>query len=243
MRRRGCRLSALADPKCVNAHRFGDVFQHRWPEIGDREIEPPSHLPKGILGQADRAGLGDSFQPRRDIDAVAHQIAVALLDDVAEMDADPKHNPLIFGGPDIPFGHRVLQRNRAAHRFDDASEFDQRPVAGALKNPSVLARDDGIDQVGAQRAQSRKSAIFVVARHPAKADNVRRQNRNDFAPLEHRNPNADESLTHESVLSLSLSQKSHGIYAPPLSHNSFGRVEAVEGSITLLPDARPAPFA
>jgi hypothetical protein len=35
--------------------------------------------------------LGDPFQTRRDIDAVAHQIAVALLDDVSEMDANPEH--------------------------------------------------------------------------------------------------------------------------------------------------------
>ena len=60
----------------------------RLAEIGDREIEPRLHLPVGVLGEADRARRGDALQPRGDIDAVAHQVAVALLDDVAEMDAD-----------------------------------------------------------------------------------------------------------------------------------------------------------
>ena len=61
-----------------------------WAEIGDREIEPPLHLAVGVLRQTDRARLGDAFQSRGDIDAVAHQVSVALLDDVAEMYADPE---------------------------------------------------------------------------------------------------------------------------------------------------------
>ena len=42
----------------------------------------------GVLGKADRAGLSDPFEPRGNIDAVAHQVAVSLLDDVAEVNAD-----------------------------------------------------------------------------------------------------------------------------------------------------------
>jgi hypothetical protein len=34
------------------------------------------------------ARLGDPQEPRGDVDAVAHQIAVALLDDIAQMNAD-----------------------------------------------------------------------------------------------------------------------------------------------------------
>ena len=47
------------------------------PRSRDREIEPPLDLPVGVLGQTDRAGRGDALQPRGDIDAVAHQVAVA----------------------------------------------------------------------------------------------------------------------------------------------------------------------
>jgi hypothetical protein len=36
-----------------------------------------------VLGEADRARLGDAFQPRSDIDAAAHAIAVAPLHQVA----------------------------------------------------------------------------------------------------------------------------------------------------------------
>jgi hypothetical protein len=43
-----------------------------------------------LLGEADRAGQGDALQPCSDVDALADQIAVALLDDVADMNADAK---------------------------------------------------------------------------------------------------------------------------------------------------------
>jgi hypothetical protein len=38
--------------------------------------------------RAEDTGLGDAFQSRGYINAVAHQVAVVLLDYVAEMDAD-----------------------------------------------------------------------------------------------------------------------------------------------------------
>ena len=59
-------------------------------EIVDRQIEPPFDLAIGVLGQTDRAGLDDALKTRGDVDAIAHQIAVALLDDVAEMNTDSK---------------------------------------------------------------------------------------------------------------------------------------------------------
>jgi len=34
----------------------------------------------GLLGKTDHAGLSDPSQPRGDVDAVAHEIVVALLD-------------------------------------------------------------------------------------------------------------------------------------------------------------------
>ena len=63
------------------------------------KIEPRAHLPVGVLGKADSAGLGDPLQPRGNIDAVAHQIAVALLDNVAEVNADAEFDAALRGTP------------------------------------------------------------------------------------------------------------------------------------------------
>ena len=93
--RRGLRLRRLADFERIGPDRLGDVLELGRAEVGDGQIEPPLHLAIGVLGQADRARLGDAFQSRGDIDPVAHQVAVALLDDVAQMNADAEHDALV----------------------------------------------------------------------------------------------------------------------------------------------------
>ncbi len=77
-------------------------------------------------------GWRDALQARGDVDAVAHQVAVALLDDVAEMDADAELDAAIRRHAGIALDHGVLHLDGAAHGVDHAAELDERPVAGAL---------------------------------------------------------------------------------------------------------------
>ena len=110
-------------------------------EIADREIEPPLDLPIGVLGETDRAGLGDALEPRGDIDAVAHQVAVALLDHVAKMNADAEFDAPLGRHAGVALDHAVLHFDRAAHRVDDAAELDDAAVAGALDDAPVMRGD------------------------------------------------------------------------------------------------------
>ena len=87
---------------------LGDVLERLFAEIGHREVEPPLHLPVGVVGDANPARLGDALQACGDIDAIAHQIAVALLDDVADMDADAEFNALVGRDLGVALGHRPL---------------------------------------------------------------------------------------------------------------------------------------
>jgi hypothetical protein len=70
--------SGLAHVKRIDANRLGDVLELRRAEVGHDQIEPTLDLSVGVLGQTDRAGLRNALQPCGDIDAVAHEIAVAL---------------------------------------------------------------------------------------------------------------------------------------------------------------------
>ena len=164
-------LSGRADAQRIGADEPCDVLELRRTEIGDLHIEPAAHLPIGVLGKADRARFGDAFQSGGDVDAVAHQVAVTLLDN-AEMDADAELDALIRRRSDVALDHRVLNCDGAPHRFDDAAKFDQSPVAGALEQLAVLARDRRVDEVDAQRPQPRERAVLVRARHAAEADDV-----------------------------------------------------------------------
>ena len=98
----------------------------------DREIDPPFDLPIGVLGQTDRARLGDPLQSRGDVDAVTHQIAVGLLDVVAEMNADAKFDAALGRHASVAIDETVLHLDRAAHGVDHAAELDEAPVARAF---------------------------------------------------------------------------------------------------------------
>ena len=154
-------------------------------EIDDLEIEPSLDLPIGVLRKADRAGLGDTLQPRGDIDPVTHKIAVALLDDVADMDSDAKLDPPFGRHAGIALDEAVLHLDRAAHRVDHAAELDDAAVAGALDDAAAMGGDGGIDQVAAEAPQPRKRPLLVGAGEAAVADDVGHQDRRELARLVH----------------------------------------------------------
>ena len=122
------RLRQLTDLERIDPDRFGDVLERGQAKVADLEIKPTLHLPIGLFGERDRAGLGDPFKPRGDIDAVAHEVAVALLDHVAEMDADPKFDALVGHDLRVALDHRPLDFNGAVHCVDDTAEFDDAAV-------------------------------------------------------------------------------------------------------------------
>ena len=101
------------------------------------------------------------------------------------MDADAELDALIGRYSEVALDHRILNRDGAAHGFDDAAELDQRTVAGALEHAAVLARDGRIEEVGAKRPQPRERAILVHARHAAEAGDIGGEDRRDFTGLGH----------------------------------------------------------
>ena len=142
-------------------------------------------LAVGVLGQTDRAGLGDSLEPRSDVDAVAHEVAVALLDDIAEMNAKPELDALLGRHAGVALDHGGLDFDRAAHRVDQAAELDDRAVAGALDDAAVVHGNDRVDQVAAKRPEPRQRAVLVGAGEPAVAGDVGHQNRRELPGLAH----------------------------------------------------------
>ena len=139
----------------------------------------------GVLGKTDCSRLANTLQSRGDIDSVAHQIAVGLLDDVAEVNADTELDAAFGRQARIAFDHAVLQFNRATHGVDHAAELDKNPVPGALDDAAMVHGDGRIDQVAAQRPEPRERTILVRAREPAVADDVCDQNGRDLSGLAH----------------------------------------------------------
>jgi hypothetical protein len=101
-----------------------------------------------------------------------HQVAVALLDDIAEMDADAEFDALVGHDLGVALNHRPLDFNSKIHCVDDAAELDNRAVAGALDDPAVMHRDGRINEVAAKGPQPRQNAILVRPGESAIANNV-----------------------------------------------------------------------
>ena len=172
----------------IGPHWLGDILELRRPEVGDGQLEPALDLAIRVLRETDGARLGDSFQPRRDVDPIPHQVAVALLDDVTQMNAAAEIDAPVGRNSDVALDHRILNGYGASHRFDDAAELHESAVACALEHAAVLARDRRVDEFGAQLAQPREGAVLVGARHAAEADDVGGQDRRDFPGLGHGSP-------------------------------------------------------
>ena len=58
------------------------------------------------------ARLGDAFEPRRDVDAIAVDVAV-FDNDVAKVHTDPEGDPSVLWCPGIAASHLPLHGNRA----------------------------------------------------------------------------------------------------------------------------------
>ena len=112
-------------------------------------------------------------KPRGDIDAVAHQIAVALLDDVADMNPDAEFDSAVLRHAGVALDEAVLNFDRAADRVHDAAKLDDAAVAGAFDDAAVMSGDGRIDEIAAEPPEARKGPILVGASEPAITDDIR----------------------------------------------------------------------
>jgi len=186
-RRYGVRwLRLCRDPHLqrISANLPVDVLELSRAEIGYLHLEPAAHLPIGVLRKTNCARLRNALQPRRDVHSVAHHVAVALLDHVAEMDADPKFDALVGRDLGVALDHRPLDFDGAIH-CDHAAEFNDTAAAGALDDAAAMHRDGRVDQVAAKGPKASEDSIFIRTRKPRVADHVGHQDRREFPGLAH----------------------------------------------------------
>ncbi len=110
---------------------------------------------------------------------------VALLNDVAQMDADPELDMLVPRDARVAFDHSDLDFDRAAHYVDDAAELGDEPVARALYDTAVMRSDRGIDEIATEAPQARQGAILVRRGKSAVTNNVGHQDCSELTGLAH----------------------------------------------------------
>nr|WP_235983676.1 hypothetical protein [Bradyrhizobium australiense] len=99
--------------------RPGNILQLLLARILDVESYLVARVIENRLRDADAAGLGDPLKSRRDVDAVAKEVA-AFDHDVPKIDPDAKLNSFLLRHVCIAFDHALLDLDRATHCIHDA---------------------------------------------------------------------------------------------------------------------------
>ena len=139
-----------------------------------------THLAVGVLGKTDTARISNAFKARGNVDAVAHQVAIALLDHVAQMDADAELDATLRRKTRVALDHAILHLDCAANGIDDASELYEDAVTRPLDDAAVMHGDGGIDQIASQRSEAGKCPLLVGPGKLAESDHIRRKKAASF---------------------------------------------------------------
>jgi hypothetical protein len=117
--------------------------------------------------------------------AITHQVTVALLDNVAEMNSDTKIDAPLRRQTRIAFDHAILHFDRTAHCVDHAAKLNQCAVASAFHDASALNGYRRIEQIAPERPEPGKCTIFIRTCEAAVSDDIGRQYRRDFSLIAH----------------------------------------------------------
>ena len=169
---RSCRLHArrhlsrhcfVVGAKRVDMHRVRNILHGLLASVGKGERHLIAHLLIGRAGDANAAGLSNPLQPCGNVHAVTEDVAT-IDDDVADIDADAKLDPLLMWHVGVALRHATLNIDGTAHRVHDAVELGQQPIAGVLDDPPTVLRDLGIDEGTQMVLELDVRGLFIEAR-------------------------------------------------------------------------------
>ena len=101
---------------------------------------------------------------------------VALDDDVAQIDADPEYDPLVFRDRGVALGHPTLHGDRTGDGLNDARELDQDAVAGRLDDAALVVGDLRIDEFTTMRPEPREGAGLIESHEAAISGHISGEN-------------------------------------------------------------------
>src|ERR1700733_1205659 len=128
-----------------------------------------------LARNANSARFGYTLKPCGDVHAIAVNIVI-IDDDVAEVYANPKFDPLIDTYPGVPLAHAALHFNGASYRVNHRRELDQHAVPGRLDDTASMFFDFRIDQRLPMPLQLSERAFLIHAHKTAVAGHIRSHN-------------------------------------------------------------------
>jgi hypothetical protein len=113
-------------------------------------------------GYEDFTGIGKPFKARRYVHAIALYI-LALDDNIAQVDSDPKPNPIAFRYLEVSGYHTLLYDNCTANGFNWAVKHRKEAIATGTYQVSPMFNDRRIDKFCEQSFDTFYGPPFVGA--------------------------------------------------------------------------------
>jgi hypothetical protein len=127
-----------------------------------------------VARDQDPARLGQGLEPRGNVHAVTKDIA-ALVDHVADVDADAEADAFVLGNCLLPPGHAALDRDRAGDGVDGAGELAEDAVAHELDDAAAVLEHARLNEFLAVGFEALEGALLVALYEARVADHVCRQ--------------------------------------------------------------------
>ena len=127
-----------------------------------RMCSQPCHEPAGEHRRKCKShpAPSDPFETRCNIDAHHQRDAIVCDDNITEVNADAKFDPLVLRHIGILFCHAALDAVGTSHGVDHAGELNESAIPGVLDDTSVMLSDFGIRKASFESFQLRQRAFF-----------------------------------------------------------------------------------
>ena len=160
-----------------NPHRPLHVLERAFAEVLVVAVKLALEVIVRRAGNADAAWIRQGLEAGRDVDAVAVEIPVNLVDHIAEIDADPEDDASLRWDIGLVLGNALLDGDRARDGIDDRAELHERTVAHQLDNTPVMLGQQRIDHLPAENLQGRQRPRLVLLDEAGIADDISGQDR------------------------------------------------------------------
>ena len=156
--------------------RSRDVLDFMFAQIVEGGRQVIAHRLLHDRRNRDTSGLCEPLQPRGNVDPIAIDRAIGLLDDVAEVHADAKSHAPIVRYPVRRRFDTLLDRQCGAHRASGGLEHRKHRITRHVDDAPLMRFD--VDPEDAARSVERRDGRALVRGHQARElGRVRSQDR------------------------------------------------------------------
>src|ERR1700736_4452283 len=146
-----------------DSDRAVDILDAYVAAILETNVDPIADAFVDDRGDADPTGLGEGFQSRGDVDAIAINV-LAFDNDIAKIDTDSQHDDRLRRALIRRRGAGALHRKRTIYSIDHAAELDDGAIADQLHDAAVVGGDRWVEDGLSVPLQSSQRAR-LIGRH------------------------------------------------------------------------------